>query len=200
MLIRLPLPGIRMNRPPLARRFILLALPALLLAACSTAPTVRSERDAGAVFSAYATFGFHEPLGTDKAGYESLVTQALKAATRREMEARGYRYAESGADLLVNFNAQLADRADVQPRAMPVPHPEYYGYRSYVTWPDYGVVVDKYQEGTLNIDVVDAQRKRLIWEGVAIGRVTEKVQRNRTEAIDKAVAEIFKAYPVPARP
>lgn len=189
-----------MNRPQLARRSIILFVLALLLAACSTGPAVRSERDAGAVFSAYSTFGFFDPVGTDKAGYETLVTQTLKAATRREMEARGYRFAESGADLLVNFNAQLADRTEVQPRAMPVPHPDYYGYRSYITWPDYGVVVDHYQEGTLNIDVVDAQRKRLIWEGVAIGRVTEKVQRHRAEAIDKAVAEIFKTYPVPAKP
>lgn len=189
-----------MNRPSLSCRSVLIAFLVLLLAACSTGPTVRSERDASAVFSGYATFGFFEPAGTDKAGYETLVTQALKASTRREMEARGYRYAESGADLLVNFNAQLADRTEVQPRAMPVPHPEYYGYRSYVTWPDYGVVVDQYQEGTLNIDVVDAQHKKLIWEGVAIGRVTEKVQRHRAEAIDKAVAEIFKTYPVPARP
>jgi len=188
-----------MNRPQSARRFILLSLLALL-AACSTGPTVRSDRDASAVFSSYATFGFFEPVGTDKAGYETLVTQALKAATRREMEARGYRYAESGADLLVNFNAQLAERTEVQPRAMPVPQPDYYGYRSYVTWPDYGVVVTQYNEGTLNIDVVDAQRKRLVWEGVAIGRVSEKVQRHRAEAIDKAVAEIFKAYPVPVRP
>ena len=126
------LPGICMNRPQLACRFLLLFVLALLLAACSTGPTVRSERDASAVFSGYATFGFFDPLGTDRAGYESLVTQALKTATRREMEARGYRYAESGADLLVNFNAQLAERTDVQPRAMPVPHPEYYGYRSYI--------------------------------------------------------------------
>ena len=113
-----------MNRPRLARRIILLSLLALLLAACSSGPTVRSERDASAVFSGYATFGFFEPVGTDKAGYETLVTQALKTATRREMEARGYRFAEAGADLLVNFNAQLADRTHVQPRAMPVPPPE----------------------------------------------------------------------------
>ena len=189
-----------MHRPLLAFRPILLAMLALVLAACSTGPTVRSERDAGAVFSAYATFGFFEPVGTDRAGYETLVTQALKAATRREMEARGDRYAEPVADLLVNFNAQLADRTDVQPRAMPVPNAEYYSYRSYITWPDYGVVVDQYQEGTLNIDVVDAQRKRLVWEGVAIGRVTGKVQRNRADAIDRAVAEIFKTYPLPAKP
>ena len=189
-----------MHRPQLAHRLMRVSLLALVLAACSSGPAIRSVRDASAVFSAYATFGFFEPVGTDRAGYETLVTQALKSATRREMEARGYRFAGSGADLLVNFNAQLAERTEVQPRAMPVPHPDYYGYRSYITWPDYGVVVDQYQEGTLNIDVVDAQRKKLIWEGVAIGRVTEKVQRHRTEAIDKAVAEIFKTYPVPAKP
>lgn len=189
-----------MNRPQWAYRFVLSSLLALLLAACSTGPTIRSERDASVVFSRFATFGFFDPVGTDKAGYESLVTKALKASTRREMEARGYRYAETGAELLVNFNAQLADRTQIQPRPMPMPPPEYYGYRSYITWPDYGVVVDRYKEGTLNIDVVDAQQKKLIWEGVAIGRVTDKAVRNRAEAIDKAVAEIFKTYPVPAGP
>lgn len=187
-----------MKRPLSACRSFVLAWLVLLLAACSTGPTIRSERDAGAVFSGYATFGFLEPVGTDRAGYETLVTQTLKAATRREMEARGYRYAESGADLLVNFNAQLADRTEVQRR--PSPMPDYYGYRSYVTWPDYGVIVDQYREGTLNIDVVDARHKRLIWEGVAIGRVTDKVQRNRSQAIEQAVAEIFRQYPVPPRP
>lgn len=187
-----------MNRPLLAFRSILLAS-LVLLTACSTNPTIRSERDDSAMFSRYATFGFFDPVGTDKAGYETLVTQTLKASARREMEARGYRYAESGAELLVNFNAQLTDRTELQPRPQP-PQPEYYGYRNYVTWRDYGVIVDQYQEGTLNIDVVDAQRKKLIWEGVAIGRVTQKAYRNREEAIDKAVAEIFKTYPVPTTP
>lgn len=189
-----------MDRPLLTCRSAILSLLVLLLAACSTGPTIRSDRDASAVFSSYATFGFFKEVGTDRAGYETLVTQTLKAATRREMEARGYRYAETGADLLVNFNAQMADRVEVLPRPLPVPMPEYYGYRSYVTWPDYGVIVDQYQEGTLNIDVVDAQQKRLIWEGVAIGRVSDRVYRNREQAIKQAVAEIFKTYPVPARP
>lgn len=187
-------------RMPSALRVLLAASLALLLAACSSAPTIRSERDAGAEFSRYATFGFFEPVGTDRAGYETLVTQALKAATRRELEARGYRYAESGAELLVNFNAQLADKVDVVPPQPPVPASGYYGYRSYVTWRDYGVIVDQYQEGTLNIDVVDARQQKLIWEGVAIGRVTEKVQRNRAQAIDRAVAEIFRSYPLPVKP
>lgn len=173
------------------------AVVALLAAGCVTHPTIRSEHDASVDFSRYGTFGFFSPVGTDRAGYETLLSRTLKASSRREMEARGYRYVESGGELLVNFNAQLADRIEVT--RTPIPTSEYYGYRSYVPWRDYEVDVDQYKEGTLNIDVVDAQRKQLIWEGVAVGRVTEKTYRNREAAIDGAVTEIFSTYPVPPK-
>ena len=70
-----------MNVPKSAFQSVVLGI-LVLLAACSTGPTIRSERDASAVFPGYQTFGFFEDLGTDRAGYETLVTQALKAATR----------------------------------------------------------------------------------------------------------------------
>lgn len=175
-----------------------LALAGLLLAACTSVPTVRSERDHTAEFSSYSDFGFFDEVGTDRDGYESLVTRSLKAATRREMEARGYRYVETGGELLVNFNANLADRVEITPNSQP--KLDYHEYRSYVTWPGYDIVIDQYKEGTLNIDVVDAKRHQLIWEGVAIGRVTDKTYRDRDAAIDRAVTEIFKAYPVPPKP
>src|SRR5688572_18088147 len=54
--------------------------------------------------SSYRTFGYFKALGTDTHGYQSLVTQALKSATRAQMEARGYRYADVDPDLLLNFN------------------------------------------------------------------------------------------------
>ncbi len=174
------------------------AVAALLVAACASVPTIRSERDQTVDFTSYRDFGFVEKPGTDRDGYASLVTRALKQSTRRQMEARGYRYVESGGELLVNFNANLADRVDITPKAQPKMH--YYDYRGYVTWPGYDVVVDQYKEGTLNIDVVDARRRQLIWEGVAIGRVTDKTYRDRDAAIDRAVTAIFKSYPVPPKP
>lgn len=67
----------------------------------------------------------------------TLVTKALMTATRREMEVRRYRFAASDADLRVNVDAQQADRTELQPKAMPVPHPEHEGYRSGITWSDY---------------------------------------------------------------
>lgn len=173
----------------------------LLIASCATSPvsTTAADYDRSVDFGAYRTFGFFETLGTDAAGYESLVTQTLKSATRREMESRGYTYAGTGADLLINFNARLAQQTRIS--QTPAPPPTYYGYRRgyYGGWSTYGYAtqtrVDQYTEGTLNIDIVDARRKQMVWEGVAIGRVTDKARQNREAAINAAVTEIFGKFP-----
>jgi hypothetical protein len=178
------------------RRIVLLAGAAFLLAACATGPKITADYDRNADFSAYRSFAFYEPLGTDQAGYESLITQTLKSAVRQEMESRGYTLVDTGADLLVNFNGRLAQRTEVsQTPAQPM----YYGYRRgfYGGWGGYAYEtrVDQYVEGTLNIDIVDAQRKQLVWEGVAVGRVGDKTQQERQVALRSAVAEIFAKYP-----
>jgi hypothetical protein len=177
-------------------RTVILTFATLLAAGCATGPVATADYDRSADFSAYRTFGFFDPLGTDVAGYESLVTQTLKAATRREMEARGYLYAETNSDLLINFSAKLAKQTRVTQTPAP---PMYYGYRRgiYGGWGGYGyeTQVSQYTEGTLNIDIVDARRKQLVWEGVAVGRVTETQRQDRQTAINAAVAEIFSKYP-----
>lgn len=181
-----------------AWRQIVASLVLLALAACTTLPAVRAEYDQQVDFRSYRTFGFVEVPGTDRGGYETLVTQTLKSATRRQMEARGYRFQAAHPDLLVNFNAHLRERVDVV--RMPVAPSDYYGYRSYVAWRAYDVEMHQYTEGTLNIDVVDAARAQLVWEGIATGTVTEKVYRNRQAAIEQAVERIFTKYPVAPQP
>jgi hypothetical protein len=182
----------------LLRMLVLAAIGAILLAGCATGPKISADYDRSANFAAYRTFGFYQPLGTDQAGYESLITQTLKSAARREMEARGYIYTETSPDLLINFNAKLAQQTQVSQ----TPTPMYYGYRRgfYGGWGGYGYEtrVDQYVEGTLNVDIVDAQRKQLVWEGVAVGRVTRKTQEERQAAIRAAVAEVFAKYPFKA--
>ena len=107
----------------------------------------------------------------------------------------GYTYAATGADLLINFNAKLAQQTRVT--QTPAPMPTYYGYRRgfYGGWGAYETQVDQYMEGTLNVDVVDATRKQLVWEGVAVGRVRDKAAEQRQAALTAAVAEIFGKYP-----
>ncbi len=195
-----------MNIRPVRHVFALAVLGAALVATgCAAGPRVRAERDKTVDFSQYRTFAFTDPLGTDRSGYQTMVSQYLKAATQRELEARGLRLVEVDPQLLVNFNCKLSEKF----RTTAVPsssiafgfgHGGYYGYRTgiYTTWPLYApeTRVTSYTEGTLNIDVIDAARKQMIWEGVAVGRATDETMENLQPHIDEAVTAIFVNYPV----
>ncbi|MDH4050299.1 MAG: DUF4136 domain-containing protein [Rubrivivax sp.] len=177
----------------------------LALAGCASAPAVRADFDRTADFTQYKSFAFASPLGTDRDGYQTLVSDYLKAATRRELEARGMRLDAAAPQLLVNFNASLNEKLRVTSAPAPVMtigvgH-GYYGYRAgmYGAWPLYAdqTRATPYTEGTINVDVVDAARKQLVWEGVITGTVTQKTLDNVQQAIDGAVAKVFEKYPIP---
>ena len=180
---------------------LLVTLGALLvLAGCaSSGPKINSDFDRNADFSAYQTFGFVDPLGTDKHGYSTLVTSHFKAAAREQMESLGYTYTENNPDLLVNFFSNTENRTDVRTSPSMTASYGYYGYRSglYMGFPVYGTDTDTihYKVGTLNIDVVDAAEKRLIWEGVAEGKLSKEAMENPRAAIQSAVNQIFQRYP-----
>lgn len=186
----------------------LLCLTALLVAAAlisgcaATRPDIRTDYDRSADFSAYETYGFPDELGTDRAGYSTLITAHFKQAVDHEMQSRGYRYTESDPDLLVNFFANVRHVTTVRSRPRMWVSYGYYGYRygMYSAWPLYADEVDTvhYRVGTANIDIVDAEQSRLIWEGVAEGRLTEEVMENPQPAIESVVAELFSRYPARA--
>jgi hypothetical protein len=175
------------------------------LAGCATGPDIRTDYNRTADFSAYRTFGFVARPGTDRQGYESLTTQYLKTAVQREMTARGYRYTQQSPDLLVNFNARLRQKVVSDPAPMPPPgYMGYYAYRGgmYGPWPGYGFYNDTYvyTEGTLNIDLVDARKNQLVWEGVAQGDASRVDPQDSQPALDAVVTQIFAKYPFRAAP
>jgi hypothetical protein len=167
------------------------------LAACVTAPSLRSDYDRQADFAQFHTFGYMSTLGTDRAGYSSLLTERLKTATRRQMEMRGYRYVASNPDLLINFNGKLEEKTQVIPGPSPIG--PYFSYRSgsYTGWPDYGFGghIFPYTVGILNIDLIDARRQQLVWEGVLEGEVQNLDSIDTPEKVEQNVAQIFSQYP-----
>jgi hypothetical protein len=74
----------------------------------------------------------------------------------------------------------------------------YYGYRSglYGWGSNVYTSVDSYTEGTLNIDVVDLPASKLLWEGIAVGRITDRIRQNPQPVVDEVVKEIFTKFPV----
>ena len=173
----------------------------LMLSGCATGPDVRVDFDRLTDFTHYQSFGFVSPLGTDRGGYQSIVSQHLKAATQRQLEARGLHLDTVAPQLLINFYAQLNQKLRVTTMPTAGIGGGYYGYRAglYAPWPMYydQTIVTPYTEGTLNIDVIDAARKQMVWEGVVIESVTQETLDNLPTAIDTAVAAAFAKYPIP---
>lgn len=179
-------------------RSSLLTLACLALAACATQPQVRVYSDDASELAGYQRYAYVENLGTDRAEYTTLLTGYLQDAVDRELGARGYVRVDdpSRADFLVNFFVATRERTDVR-EGLSVDM--YYGYRRgwYGVWTGYPVAreVRSYTEGTLNIDLVDRARNQLVWEGVAVGRVTRAAMDDPRSAVAEAVAAIFERYP-----
>jgi hypothetical protein len=171
---------------------------ALLLFGCATtSPSkARIDYDRKVDFSVYRTFGFPQQTGTDRGGYSTLMTSYFKDSLTTAMEARGYKYAPEHPDLLVNFYMNTQERtetyADADLRL------GYYGYRYglYSPWPLYERDrTETYQVGTINIDIVDAEKKQLVWEGVSEGRVSEEALANPKVTVNGVVTELMRQYP-----
>jgi hypothetical protein len=171
----------------------------LLLAGCAeTQRQVRSDYDRTANFNSYRTFDFFTEAGRSPTGgdYSTLIAQRIEAAIEREMAARGYVRAQN-PDLLVNFRVTVKNVQKVS--TVPTAGPPAYSYRygAYSGWPTYSYEtwVRDYDEGTLLIDLVDASRQQLVWEGAGTGRVTQKKLDNIEATVNAAVAAIFERYP-----
>ena len=183
-------------KPYFSRVTAAFALTAALFAAgCATTsgPKTRIDYDKAADFSVYRTYGFPKETGTDRGGYSTLVTSYLKSAMSAQMEARGYKYSEERPDLLVNFYMNTRERTEIRPA--PEAGYGYYGYRRgfYGAWYDDRTI--NYQVGTINLDIVDAARKQLIWEGVCEGRMSEEVLANPKVTVNGVVTEMMRQYP-----
>lgn len=174
------------------------------LAGCATSPSVSVQQDGNADFSRFRTFGFLEPLGTDRQGYQTIVSQTLRQAAMREMQVRGFRYDPQAPQLLINFGADLNDRMRVntsmQPNRSANWHRSPFDHRGgfYSTWPMHTqtTTVTQYQEGTVRIDVVDAGRRQLVWESVVSSRMTNSTRNDIPAALNEAVSLAFARFPV----
>jgi hypothetical protein len=180
--------------------FLLVSL--LTIVSCSSGPTIQSDYDHSVNFSEFKTFGFFKPMSIEGANYSTLFGQQFRESISREMLARGYIQSDD-PDLAINVSANLQEKTKVTTTTDPMMHGGYYGYRrgSYNAWGGYGygttTNVSQYTEGTINVDLVDMVNKRMVWEGVAIGRLKKGRSNADTRvAIDQGVTTMFAEFPV----
>jgi len=173
----------------------------LLTGACSSGLEVRSDEDPSANFSQYRTWNYFDPMGIE-GGYNSpIYGELFREAITREMNERGYRIADN-PDLMINVTFRTDDKVKMRTYSSPYMSGAYYGrpggaqYGSAV-----GVGVGVGSRATMTtevsvfIDLVDSQKNRVAWQGVAVIDASDKVAQRLRDATFTAVNKVYDKYP-----
>jgi len=172
-------------------KIILMSAAIALFAACSTV-SVDTDYDKTADFSKYRTFDWAPVAAMRIDGrFNQLTDQRVRAAVTDALSAKGIERAPGKPQLLVAFHTGARERTEVVNTGWSGGYGGGYGY-----WPGYGqssVQTYNYTEGTLMVDLVDADQKQLVWRGKAVCVVGD--YDSQESRIREAVMEMFKKYP-----
>ena len=167
-------------------------LPALLLLLAVTSCVsvrVASDYDKNVNFSNYKTFAFYKP-GIDKAEINDLDKRRILRAIEAELLAKGYTKSEN-PDMLVSIFTKSREKINVYNDGF---GPYGYGWGWYPWyWNSYNTV-SRSTEGVLYIDLIDAKKKELVWQGQGTGYLTQNMEK-KEERIKEFVNKILENYP-----
>lgn len=164
-------------------RFIFFIAIATTITACSSI-RVTTDYEAGTDFSKYKTFAFYK-TGIDKAEISDIDKRRILKDIESELLAKGMVKSEN-PDVLISIFTKARQQVDVHET-----HWSPYYYNAYQR-----TTVSKYTEGTLFIDVIDPEGKKLIWQGVGSGFLTKSKNPEKREAnIALFVKKILEKYP-----
>lgn len=167
----------------------LLPILLLVLTSCSSVRTA-SDFDKNVDFTQYKTFAFFK-TGIDKVEVSDLDKKRILRAIEDELVAKGFTKSEN-PDLLVNIFTKAREQVDVNQFNSGWGYGWGYGWNPYM-WGG-RTTVSSYTEGTLFIDLIDAKKKELIWQGEGSGVLTQNTG-DKEKRIREFVAEILEQYP-----
>ena len=168
---------------------------AFILTGCASGPSIHTNADPTADFMSISTFGFMRPLSTDSGNVQSLLSTQLIAATTDELSKRGWRVDQNNPDVLINFlfetQEQISSRNSSVTASSMHRSGRYGGWGVHMSTP----TIEQTTQGALSIDVIDPSQNRMIWEGTATNRVTDRLRENQAETIRTFVAAILEDFP-----
>lgn len=164
-------------------QFILFVAIAITITACASI-RVTSDYETGTDFSQYKSFAFYK-TGIDKAEISDIDKRRILKDIETELLAKGMVKSET-PDVLISIFTKAREQVDVRES-----HWTPYYYNPYQR-----TLISKYTEGTLFIDIIDPEGKKLIWQGVGSGFLTKSQNPEKREAnIALFVKEILEKYP-----
>jgi hypothetical protein len=161
----------------------------LVLASCSSV-SVYSDFDKQVDFTPYKTYAFHKN-GIDKAEISDLDKKRILRAIDETMSAKGFTKSDN-PDLLISFFTKEREEVNVNQFNAGWGYGWGWGWNPFL-WGG-NTMVTRHTEGALYIDIIDAKKKELIWQGEGEGVLTK--DRDKKEALIKEfVSKILEQYP-----
>lgn len=179
---------------------VLLAL--IVLAGCTNKPFIVTDYQSNYDFSALRTFSIAEPKQDIKENIliSPFTFSHVHSVIERELAQR-YQAASGDAkpDFMVNYHIVIEEKLD------PGTYDNLYGFgyygRGYRYYPAplfYGTTGAPrvYNQGSLIVDIVDAETKKPIWRGVSEKRLSKGLTpEQQREMLTGAVVEIISKFP-----
>ena len=160
-----------------------------VLASCSSV-RVNADYDKKVDFNQYKTYAYVK-ASIDKVEISDLDKKRILRAIDEQMALKGFTKSEN-PDLLVNIFTKEREQVEVSQFSAGWGYGWGYGWNPYM-WGG-NSTVSSYVEGTLYIDLIDAKKRELVWQGQGVGVLTQN--REKKEAlINEFVAKILAQYP-----
>ena len=158
-----------------------------LLTSCASV-SVASDYDKAVDFSQYKTFAFHKN-GVDKVEISDLDKKRILRAIDESLTAKGLSKSDQ-PELLINIFTKSRENVNVST------YNAGWGYGWH--WNPYfhhnNTSVSRNVDGTLYIDIIDAKKKELIWQGEGNGHLPKNIEKKEAQ-IKTIVNKILEQYP-----
>lgn len=167
-------------------------LPLLLLFVLSSCSSVRvaSDYDKNVDFTNFKTYAFYKN-GIDKVEISDLDKKRILRSIDEVMMAKGFTKSET-PDLLVNIFTKERENVNVSQFNAGFGYGWGFGWNPFLWGGQTNVYTNT--EGTLYIDIIDANKKEMIWQGEGNGDLTKNTEK-KDEVIKNFVAKILEQYP-----
>ena len=164
----------------------------LILSSCSSI-RVYSDFDNNIDFSNYKTFAYFKPE-IDRVDISDLDKRRILKALDNEMSLKGLSKSET-PDLLIGFTTKAKDKIYVNNfNNFSWGWGWGWGFNPWLWGPNGFNTISTKTEGTLYVNIIDANTRQLVWQGKGRGGIDENI-KNRNERISLFVKEIVGNYP-----
>lgn len=162
-------------------QLVFLCLILALAAGCAPSIQVDQDWDDQIDFMGFKSFQILEPRGVA----DDLVARRLVNSVNVHLTERGYVADAENPEMVIAIHTNVQDKVDIQSWGYTSRYPYRYGGSD--------VTVSQYTEGTLIIDLIEAQKMELFWRGW--GTTTVSNSTRDPAALQDIVDKILAQFP-----